>query len=78
MECNPDTNTCNTHCCRILVITVPQMTRELKDYYTKRGCELDGNFVLVPCICPQLKDNKCSLHGTPAKPYHCKLYKRPI
>jgi Fe-S-cluster containining protein len=74
MECNPETNTCNAHCCRILVLTVPQMTREFKDYYTKRGCEIDGNNILIPAPCPYLENNKCKLHGTGKKPMLCRLF----
>ena len=76
MECNPDTNTCNSACCRIIPIIVNNITREQKDYYLKRGCEIDGKWVLIPCVCPYLNKETggCKLHNTSKKPYFCKLY----
>ena len=74
MECNPETNECNSECCRILTVYKGKITRELKHYYLTRGCTIDKDVVLVRSVCPQLdEDNKCKLHNK-GKPYLCKIY----
>lgn len=78
LECNPETNTCNAACCRILVFGMPNMTRQLIEYYRAKGCKVEGNRIIVPYVCKLLdqETNKCTAHGTSKKPFICKTFNR--
>jgi len=79
LNCIDNLHKCNAQCCKQLKFDFRHLTKNQIHYYETHGCKvsrmLDRSWVItVPMICPQLKDNKCSLHGTPEKPQICQDY----
>lgn len=65
-------------CCKFLTFTIGGLStnRIYKDYYQKHGCTIKGDKLSVPIVCPQLKDNQCTIHDK--KPFLCKQYRGQV
>jgi Fe-S-cluster containining protein len=59
-------------CCRSLSFII-EMTDEWREYYEAHGCKVLGDMVLVPMVCPHLKDNMCDIYET--RPQVCRDFK---
>lgn len=63
-------------CCKCLVFAVPD-TPDVREFYLVRGLKLFSKNkyleVVVPHVCPNLKDNLCELHES-KKPWACKIF----
>ena len=73
LKCDP--KKCGAACCKMMVMEVGNPDRNYRDYYRKKGLEIDEGFLLVPYRCPHLtEDDLCDLHGTDRKPYLCRIF----
>jgi len=63
-------------CCKWMTFSIPGLARNaiFRDYYTKHGCKVKGDVVLIPSRCQNLgEDNLCKIY--PNRPSLCKAYK---
>ena len=80
MNCLENLDKCKASCCRNLPFELNiSIGHPLEDYYRKHGVKLirvSRNILklIIPHDCHQLtEDNRCKLHGTKDKPYHCRM-----
>jgi len=63
-------------CCKQLTFSIPGISQKRDQiiYYKAHGCQVVGDLIIVPIICPHLtEDNLCDIHEK--KPFLCKQYK---
>jgi len=63
-------------CCKTVAMPSPgiQNDRIFIDYWKKRGCKVEKDYVIIPYPCPNLDENNlCKIHDK--KPLLCKAYK---
>lgn len=63
-------------CCKWLSFTFKGVgnNRLYREFYTKRGCKIVGDAILVPQRCQYLdENNKCKIY--PRRPFLCKAFK---
>ena len=79
LNCIDNLKNCDAKCCKQLKFFLPIITEKIKYYYHIHGCKVEqlpdrSWVIIVPMVCPELKDNKCSLHGLETKPEVCNEY----
>lgn len=61
---------CKGSCCKLISFPMSN-NAQLDEYFSKRGYKTESGYSL-DCICPHLKDGKCSIQDV--KPYICEIY----
>ena len=62
-------------CCKSLSFFLIDITEEQRYYYETHGCKVRGDEVIVPNICPHLKENVCDIWETEEYPNICRNFK---
>jgi len=62
-------------CCRYLRFRVEGIGKDKDqlEYWNARGCTIEGDVIVIPFVCPHLKNNLCDIHET--KPKLCKQFR---
>lgn len=79
LNCINNLHKCHANCCKFLKFPFRILSDNQKHFYITHGCTVkrlkDRTWLVnVPMQCPELKDNKCSLHDSPKKPQICQDY----